>query len=168
LSDPVEVRPARAADAEAIARIFAEGIEDRVATFRTWAPEAAEIAELIAGGGILLVAEAGDAVLGFAKVGAYADPAKYYEGVGEATIYVAREARGAGVGRELLEGLTAEARSRGYWKLVGKIFDTNAHSLALFRSGGWREVGVHLRHGRLDGEWKDVVVVELSLDQTGG
>jgi L-amino acid N-acyltransferase YncA len=168
VNGPPSVRPARVGDAGAIARIFEQGIADRVATFETRAPAPAEIAELIAGGAPILVASPGGQVIGFAKIGPYADPADYYAGVGEATVYVARAARRGGVGRELLEELAEEARSRGYWKLVGKIFDLNRPSLAMVRSCGWREVGVHLRHGRLDGAWKDVVVVELPLGQTGG
>jgi len=59
--------------------------------------------------------------------------------------------------------VAAAAEERGYYKLIGKIFPSNAASIALVTACGWREVGVHRRHGRLDGEWKDVVVVELLL-----
>jgi L-amino acid N-acyltransferase YncA len=168
LTWPVALRPARAADAAALARILGEGIDDRIATFETRAPTPAEVEALIAGGALVLVAERDGVVVGFAKVGPYSDPAPYYAGVGEATVYVAREARGAGAGRLLLEGLAREAQARGYWKLIGKIFDANLASLELVHACGWREVGVHRRHGRLDGEWKDVVVVELSLGETRG
>jgi RimJ/RimL family protein N-acetyltransferase len=46
---------------------------------------------------------------------------------------------------------------------VGKIFTSNVPSIELIKRCGYREVGVHLRHGRLDGEWKDVLVVEQLL-----
>jgi phosphinothricin acetyltransferase len=62
-----------------------------------------------------------------------------------------------------MEAVASAAQERGYYKLVGKIFTSNAPSLALVANCGWREVGVHRRHGRLDGEWKDVVVVERLL-----
>ena len=55
------------------------------------------------------------------------------------------------------------AEAAGFHKLVGKIFTTNAASIALVRACGWHDVGVHRRHGRLDGEWKDVLVVEKLL-----
>ena len=161
----MEIRPASSADAAAIARIHAEGIADRVATFETAEPSPQEVAELIASGALVLVAERDGDVTGFAKVGAYSDPAAYYRGVGEATLYVATAARGGGTGRALLEALAAEAEARGAYKLIGKIFSSNEPSLRLFESLGWREVGVHRRHGRLDGEWKDVVVVERLLGQ---
>jgi L-amino acid N-acyltransferase YncA len=83
--------------------------------------------------------------------------------VGEATLYVEREARRSGVGSGLLEALAEAAAERGLHKLTGKIFPTNGPSVELIRACGWREVGVHLRHGRLDGEWRDVLVVEILL-----
>ena len=104
-------------------------------------------------------------VVGWASVGPYDDAHEYYSGVGEATLYVGRDARRGGTGRALLEALAEEAELRGYHKLIGKIFTSNQPSIALVRSGGWREVGVHRRHGRLDGEWKDVLVVERLLGE---
>jgi phosphinothricin acetyltransferase len=154
------VRPAREADAAAIATIFRQGIEDRVATFETNPPDEAAIAELVGAGGPVLVAEESEAIAGWAKVSPYDPVHDYYAGVGEATIYVARDRRGAGVGAALLEALAHEAARAGYFKLVGKLFTTNSASIALFQGHGWRPVGVHHRHGRLDGEWKDVLVVE--------
>ena len=78
-------------------------------------------------------------------------------------MYVRRTARGRGVGRALLTELAASAETVGYWKLTGKLFTENDASLALVRRCGWREVGTHLRHGRLEGEWRDVIVVEVLL-----
>jgi L-amino acid N-acyltransferase YncA len=161
----VRIRPARADDAQAIALIHSEGIADRVATFQTRAPRSDEVAARIEGGALLIVAETPAGIAGWASVGPYDDAHEYYAGVGEATLYVARAARGAGIGRSLLNALAEEAERRGYYKLVGKIFTSNEPSVALVRSCGWRQVGVHLRHGRLDGEWKDVVLVERLLGE---
>ena len=89
-------------------------------------------------------------------------------GVGEYTIYVDRDARAAGVGVPLLEGIVAEAQKQGYWKLIGRIFATNEPSIALARRCGFYEVGVHRRHGFIAGEWMDVLVVERLLDDPDG
>ena len=159
------VREAAGSDAAAIARIHTEGIADRVATFETTPPTAAGAAAMIASGALVLVAERDGEVSGFAKAAPYCDPAAYYDGIGEATVYVGREARGSGLGPVLLAALATEAERRGLYKLVGKIFASNRVSLDLVESLGWREVGLHRRHGRLDGEWKDVVVVELLLGE---
>jgi L-amino acid N-acyltransferase YncA len=79
------------------------------------------------------------------------------------SVYVAREARGRGAGRTAMEALASEARAQGFWKLVGRIFPENEASLTLCRKLGFREVGVYRRHARLGGAWRDVVVVELLL-----
>ncbi len=159
------IRPARTGDAEAIARIHNQGIADRVATFETRAQSGAEIAAGIERGRLVLVAERAGEVIGWAGTSPYDDPHDYYSGVAEATLYVERGARRSGAGRALLEALAAAAEQRGHHKLVGKIFTSNEPSIALVRSCGWREVGIHLRHGRLDGEWKDVLVVERLLGE---
>jgi phosphinothricin acetyltransferase len=67
-----------------------------------------------------------------------------------------------------MEALLAEAEARGLWKLVGLIFPENEASLALCRALGFREVGVHRRHAKLDGRWRDVVVVERLLGEAAG
>jgi phosphinothricin acetyltransferase len=146
-----------------MAAIFREGIEDRMATFETMPATEAEMAALATSGAPVLVAEHAGEILGWAKVGPYSDAHHYYAGVGEATLYVARSARGGGVGRALLHVLALAAERGGFHKLVGKIFTVNAASIALVRACGWREVGVHVRHGLLDGEWRDVLVVERLL-----
>jgi L-amino acid N-acyltransferase YncA len=161
----VIVRRGNPADAAAIAAIYNEGIEDRIATFET-GPRSPEDVLGWTGDGAppLVVAEEDGEVLGWARAGEYSDRC-VYDGVGEYAVYVARAARGRAVGRALLEALAAEAERRGYHKLLSRIFPENAASLALARACGFREVGVHRRHGRLDGEWKDTVVVERLIGE---
>jgi L-amino acid N-acyltransferase YncA len=162
------VRLATRDDAWAIARIYGQGISERGATFQTRIPKAREIVAEISAGRLMVVAEMGGRIVGWASVGSYDDVHDYYAGVGEATLYVDRKARRRGAGRKLLSALAAESERRGYHKLIGKILTSNEPSVALVRSCGWREVGVHRRHGRLDGEWRDVLVVERLLGaQTG-
>jgi L-amino acid N-acyltransferase YncA len=158
------VRPARPADAEAVARIYNEGMAERSSTFETTPRGAADIRAWLAAGERLplLVADEEGRVLGWARILANSDRAAY-AGVGEVSVYVDRSARGRGIGRSLLEQLERRAHGLGYWKLTGKLFPQNAASLALVRRCGWREVGLHLRHGRLDGAWRDVLVVERLL-----
>jgi phosphinothricin acetyltransferase len=158
----VQIRRAEQADATRVARIFNEGVEDRVATFETNLATPEDAARWI-DRDLVLVLDRGEGIEGWAKAGPYTEQHHYYEGVREATMYVARESRRGGIGRSLLDALAAEAAAGGAHKLVGKIFTSNQASITLVRELGWREVGVHLRHGRLDGEWKDVVVVEKLL-----
>ncbi len=150
------------ADAARVAEIFNQGVEDRVATFETREANSGKAAGWIEDD-LILVAERDRALVGWAKASPYADRHDYYDGVREATLYVEREARRTGVGRELLAALASAAAEAGAHKLVGKIFTSNAPSIAMVGGLGWREVGVHERHGALDGEWKDVLVVEKLL-----
>src|SRR3954447_10802555 len=157
------IRPAAVADAGAMAAIYNAGIAERVATFETRTKSAAALAAVIEAGQLLLVAERDGEVVAFAKVSPYDDANHYYSDIGEATLYVDPRARRSGVGRGLMEAVAEAAEERGYYKLVGKIFTSNEPSIAMVKACGWREVGVHRRHGRLDGEWKDVIVAELLL-----
>ena len=155
------VRAARPADADAVARIYSEGIAERSATFETEPRTAADVlAWMDAGERLpLLVADDDGRVLGWARILAYSDRSAY-AGVGEVSLYVGRAARRRGAGRRLLQAIERHAGELGYWKLITKLFPENAASLALLRGSGWREVGLHLRHGRLEGEWRDVLMLE--------
>jgi L-amino acid N-acyltransferase YncA len=155
----ITVRPAIEADGEAIAEIYNQGIEERQATFETRLRTAADAIERL---DRTLVAELDGRVAGWAAIVPYS-ARQAYAGVGEFSIYVERAVRGAGVGRRLLAELCGFAERLGYHKLVSKVFPENEASLALVRSCGFREVGRHLRHARLDGEWRDVVVIERLL-----
>ena len=160
------VRPARPGDAAAIARIYNDGIDDRNATFETEPRTAADVEGWLDAGYPLVVAEANDrSVAGWASAPPYRPARAAYAGVADFSIYVARERRGHGVGRLLLVGLVEESERRGLWKLVSRVFPENDASLALCRALGFREVGVYRRHARLDGEWRDVVIVERLLGE---
>ena len=156
------VRPATPADAAALAAIYNEAIADRVATFET-RPRSADEARAWIGGRLPCVVAVRDgAVAGFARVAPYSDR-EAYAGVGEHGVYVDPFARGDGVGRALLLELCARAERRGLYKLTSKVFADNGASRALHRACGFREVGVQRRHGRLDGAWRDCVLVERLL-----
>jgi phosphinothricin acetyltransferase len=161
----ITTRLATAADAPAIAAIHNEGIADRVATFETEPRTAAQVAAGLAAKGDrypTLVAERDGIVVAWAGAGAYRDrPA--YAGVAEHSVYVARAARGTGAGRAALEGLCRAYGERGFWKIVSRIFPENAASLALHERCGFRVVGIYRRHGKLEGAWRDCVIVEKLL-----
>jgi L-amino acid N-acyltransferase YncA len=153
------VRAARNEDAAAWAEIYNQGIEERQATFET---EPRTGADLIGQIERTIVAEEAGRVVGWAGIAPYS-PREAYAGIAEFSIYVDRSARGRGVGRRLLTHLAVFAEGKGYYKLTSKIFPENEASLALMRSCGFRDVGIHKRHALLDGGWRDVVVVERLL-----
>jgi phosphinothricin acetyltransferase len=158
-------RAAKPPDASAIARIYNEGIEDGVATFETEPRSAADIEGWIQAGFPLVVVLEDAGVVAWASAPPYRPARTVYAGVADFSVYVAREARGRGVGRVAVEALIEECTRREMWKLVSRIFPENEASLALCRSLGFREVGVYRRHAKLRGEWKDTVIVELLIGE---
>jgi L-amino acid N-acyltransferase YncA len=155
-------RPARTEDAAAIARIYNEGIEDRVATFETRLRTAGDILAWFDGVHPSIVVERDGEVVAFGSTSSYR-PRECYAGIAEASLYVARSARHCGVGRFAMSALIAAAEAGGFWKLLSRIFVENRPSRNLCRQMGFREVGVYRRHGKLDGAWRDVVIVERLL-----
>jgi L-amino acid N-acyltransferase YncA len=159
----VRTRPAEHRDAAAIAAIWNEGIADGEATFERRPRTGEEIERALTDRDLpFLVADDEGTVVGWISLTPYSDRCAY-AGVAECSVYVASTARGRGVGRALVEAVAAEAERRELHKLIGKLFPLNEPSLRLLRRCGFRDVGIHRRHGRLDGEWRDVVVVERLL-----
>jgi phosphinothricin acetyltransferase len=161
------VRLAQVQDAPAIAAIYNQGIEERIATFETALRSAADIAgQLVEKGDRYptVVVERAGAVVAWASVGPYhARPC--YAGIAQHSVYVDRQARGTGAGRAALDGLCQACAARGFWKLLSRIFPENTASLALHERAGFRVVGVYRRHGKLDGAWRDAVIVEKLLGE---
>lgn len=156
----LSARPARLADAPAITEIYNQGIEDRIATFETEPRVVAQIEAWFGHALAILAVEDGDGqVAGYAVAHPYS-PRDCYRGIGEFSVYVRREARGRGVGQAAMEALIAAAEAKGMWKLVSRVFPENRASLALMARMGFEEIGVHRNHGKLDGAWRDNVIVE--------
>ena len=161
-ADGIHIRAATLDDAPAIAKIYNQGIEDRVATYET-EPRSAEEQQAwlraVADRFPTIVAQIDGEIAGWASAGPYRTR-ECYRGIGEFSIYVRRDWRGRGVGDLLIAALINEAERLGLWKLLSRIFPFNAASRALCRKHGFREVGVYEKHARLDGRWLDVVIVE--------
>ena len=152
-------RAATPDDAPAIARIYNEGIDDKVATFETRPRSADDIRKWFDGVHPIVVVEDNGAVVAFASTSQYR-PRECYAGIAETSVYVARTYRRKGAGRVVLQALINAAREAGFWKLLSRVFPENVASRGLIRELGFREVGVYQKHGKLDGEWRDVVIVE--------
>ena len=152
-------RAATPDDAPAIAQIYNEGIEDRVATFETHPRSAGDVRKWFDGVHPIIVVEDGGRVVAFASTSQYR-PRECYAGIAETSVYVARAYRRKGAGRVALEALILAARQAGFWKLLSRVFPENAASRGLIGQLGFREVGIYEKHGKLDGQWRDVVIVE--------
>jgi L-amino acid N-acyltransferase YncA len=150
-----------------MARIYNQGIEERMATFETEPQNAAAIRKALdqrADRFPSVVAERGGEILAVA----WASPYSYracYAGIAEFSVYTDRAARRQGAGKAALEALLRECEARGFWKVLSRIFVENQPSRDLSARLGFREVGIYRRHATLDGRWRDCVIVEKLLGE---
>jgi L-amino acid N-acyltransferase YncA len=161
----LRARPARVEDAADIARIYNQGIEDRIATFET---EPRSVADILPwfdhAPAFVTVEDAGGEVAGYAVAHPYSDRC-CYQGIGEFSVYVRRSHRGQGVGAVAMRALIDAAREAKLWKLMSRVFPQNRASLGLMAAMGFKEIGVHEKHGKLDGVWMDTVIVERLIPE---
>ncbi len=154
----ISIRPMAESDADRVLAIYGQGIEDGLATFETTCPawaewDSAHLAQC------RLAAAAEGRVAGWAALSPVSKR-ECYRGVAEVSVYVAREARGKGLGRRLLEALVEASERAGFWTLQGSTFEDNEASLALQRACGFRVVGRRERIAQRHGQWRSTVLTE--------
>jgi len=148
----------QADDWEQVRAIYLEGMTTGHATFETAAPgwEKWDIGHLPE---CRLVARAGELIAGWAALSPVSSRA-VYAGVAEVSVYVGTAHQGQGLGRTLLAALIAKSEEAGIWTLQASIFPENRASLALHQSHGFREIGRRERIAKLNGIWRDTVLIE--------
>jgi phosphinothricin acetyltransferase len=167
MTGELTIRLATPEDAAGIAGIYNQGIAERIATFETALRTAEQVAAQLAEKGDrypAIVVECEGRLVAFASAGPYRGR-PCYAGVAEHSVYVDPAARGRGAGRAVLAALIEAYEARGFWKLLSRIFPENGASLVLHQRCGFRTVGVYRRHAKLDGEWRDCVIVERLLGE---
>jgi len=153
------IAPLAAARWPAVRAIYEAGLATGQASFTTEAPsweawDASHLAHCR-----LVATTTGGQVLGWAALSPVSSRC-VYAGVAEVSIYIAAEARGQGVGRQLLAALVVTSEQHGLWTLQAGIFPENAASLALHAGQGFRTVGRRERIGQLRGQWHDTLLLE--------
>ena len=164
-SGPLKIRPARIDDAKEIARIYNQGVQDRAATFENaYVTPEERYLWLVARPEKypVLVAEVKHTLMGWASLTPYS-PRHCYDGIAELSIYIDRSLRGHGVGPELMKAMQNVAHEKGYHKLIGRVMADNEPARKLCQLMGWKEVGIHEKHGKLGGDWHDLVLVEYPI-----
>jgi phosphinothricin acetyltransferase len=154
----IEIRSMSLGDWPAVRDIYTEGIATGNATFETNAPEwetwnAAHI-DLCR-----LIAQVEGVIAGWAALTPVSGRC-VYSGVAEVSVYVSAAARGAGVGTALLAALIQASEACGIWTLQAGIFPENTASVALFTKLGFRTLGYRERIGKMDGRWRDTLLLE--------
>ena len=155
----ISVRPVVSEDWLDIKRIYEDGLETKMATFETKAPESYDKWFGEANPQCSLVAYDGKQILGWCKLTPVSNRS-VYKGVGEVSVYIASAARGKGIGSLLLQHLITASEKEGFWTLEASIFKTNDASINLHKKHGFRVVGVREKIAQLDGVWKDTLFLE--------
>ena len=106
-----------------------------------------------------LVVKEGPQIIGWAALSPVSERS-VYEGVVEISIYVMASSHGKGVGTELLNSLIDCSEQEGIWTLESTMFPENEACIRLHQSCGFRQVGYREKVGRLDGVWRDTVLME--------
>jgi len=161
-----EIRPAKAADAAAIAAIWNKIIVETTVTFTTIekTPEAVaeDIAARQAAGQGYLVASDGAQLLGLACYGPFRGGPGYRFAM-EHTIYLSEAAKGQGLGRRLMTALEEHARTAGHSCLIGAVSGENTAAQAFHSRMGYVEVGRLPRVGHKFGRFLDMVLMQKLL-----
>jgi L-amino acid N-acyltransferase YncA len=152
-------------DWAAVAAIYQEGIATKNATFETDVPEYA-VWDANHREDCRLVARNGTQVVGWAALSLVSGRC-VYGGVAEVSVYIAAAARGQGVGKSLLRALVEASEQAEIWTLQAGIFVENAASIGLHEVCGFRIVGQRERLGRMDGVWRDIVLMERRSQVVG-
>jgi len=155
----MQIQPMMAAHYPAVRVIYEQGIATGNATFETQAPEW-EIWDRahLAHSRLVAINDAGT-VLGWAALSPVSSRC-VYGGVAESSIYIAAEARGQGVGRQLVQGLIDASEAHGIWTLQAGTFAENTASIGLHTQAGFRVVGYRERIGQHHGIWRNTVLLE--------
>ena len=161
----IRIRQMARDDWPAVRSIYLAGIATGHATFETRAPAwdkwtTTHLARP------RLVSVSDNDVVGWAALSRVSGR-RVYSGVAEVSVYVNEDSRGLGVGRLLLERLISESEKLGIWTLQASIFPENVASLALHKSCGFREVGRRERIGKMNGGWRDTVLLERRSNLIG-
>jgi phosphinothricin acetyltransferase len=156
------IREATKADAEAIAAIYAPLVTDTVVSFEEEPPSAAEIAKRIAASHLCLVAEEAGDVVGYAYAARFHSRAAYRWST-EASIYLAPEARGRGIGKKLVTELLDRLRQMGFVNVFGGATVPNPASERLLESFGFKKIAHQEHVGFKFDAWHDVSWRQLTL-----
>jgi L-amino acid N-acyltransferase YncA len=152
------IRKMHPVDSQNVLEIYRMGIETRNATFETVVPswqdwDSKHLPHS------RFVSEEDNIVTGWAALSPFS-AREPYKGVAEVSIYVATTYRYKNTGSELMKQVIASSESNGIWTLVSSVFPENEATLKLHRKFGFREIGRRERIARLDGIWRDTILLE--------
>ena len=162
----IKIRKLAKEDWDQVKFIYEAGIATKNATFETQAPATFEQWISNAIPSCTIVAEEDSSIIGWCRL----TPVSYrevYTGIGEHSIYVHPDAKGKGIGNLLLGELIEQSEAEGFWTLESKIFVENEASIQLHKKNGFKVVGIRERIAKLDGVWRDTLLLERRSQVAG-
>jgi phosphinothricin acetyltransferase len=154
----IHIRPFVKSDWPFVKAIYQQGIDTKNATFqeetKEWPQWDASVSQECR-----LVAERDGRILGWAALSPTSNR-PVYAGVAEVSVYVATDDQGQGIGTRLLLALIEASERTGIWTLQAGIFPENVASVALHEKCGFRIVGIREKLGKMEGRWRDVLLLE--------
>jgi len=148
-----------------VKNIYEQGIATGNATFQTASPSWEEWDSSHVKTSRIVVTE-NDEVLGWAAITPVSGRC-VYAGVGEVSVYVAANAQGRGLGKALLQELIKQSEADGFWTLTAGIFPENKGSLKIHEKAGFKILGIRERIGKMNGKWRDTVLLERRSEVVG-
>lgn len=152
------IKPLEEEDYFSVSEIYRHGIETGNATFEKDVPDwnCWDSAHLKI---CRLVAYVDSKIIGWAALTPVSDR-HVYTGVAEVSVYVSDEYKGQKVGTRLLEKLIIESEKHGIWTLQAVVFPENIASLKMHEKLGFRKVGFREKIGKMNGVWRDTLLLE--------
>ena len=155
----MKFRELTAQDWQQVKAIYEEGIATGNATFQTTAPSWQDWDSAHVKNSRIVAEDEEKRILGWAALTPVSGRC-IYAGVGEVSVYVSNAARGKGIGKALLNELISQSEQNGFWTLTAGIFPENEPSLKIHEKAGFKVLGVRERIGKMNGEWRDTVLLE--------
>ena len=153
-----------------VSRIYAEGIATGNATFQKdlpsweeWDSSHLQNCRFIATN---VIANTEGVIIGWAALTPVSGRC-VYAGVAEVSVYVTPQYCGQGIGKMLMQQLIEASEGDGLWTLQAGIFPENTGSLRLHQSVGFRQIGRRERIGKMDGVWRDTLLLERRSEKVG-
>lgn len=160
------IRIASFSDIGQITEIYNQGIQDRIATLESTIKSMEEMIAWFKNKSsrhkVLVINDENNVVKGWASLNVF-NARECYQGVTDLSIYIRRENRGQGLGKELLLALIEMAKHMGFYKMVLTTLAVNNAGHKLYQSVGFTKVGTYVKQGILDGKWVDVNIMEKFL-----
>lgn len=165
MNDKVEIRKMRSEHWAEVSKIYKEGIDTGMATFEKEIPnwKIWDVSHLTK---CRLIAVIEEEIVGWAALSGVSSRC-VYGGVGEVSVYVANKFKGKNVGKKLMRKLIHESELNGLWTIQSGIFPENIASIKLHEKAGFRKIGFREKIGKLDGVWKDNILLERRSKSVG-